>query len=224
MRSRIALTIIIAAWVAAVVAIEFADGFESGGIGLVMAVTAAPLLASIVAFRASSWFRRTVLGIDPRMVLAAQLWRVVGAAFLFGWAADDLPADFAVPAGVGDIATGVAAAAALAALLHGTLTRRRLWLFTAIGIGDFATAILTGAVLNQPERLDELPWLLFPTLAVPFFAALHALALIQLTDSRLRSLAQLEPWPVDHARGGLDCSAGNQLADTTPIGAAAGHD
>ena len=83
MRSRIALAIIIAAWVAIVVAIEIADGFDSGGIGLVMAVTAAPLIASTVAFRASTWFRSTVLGFDPRMVLATQLWRVVGAAFLF---------------------------------------------------------------------------------------------------------------------------------------------
>lgn len=219
MRSRIALAIIIVAWVAIVVAIEIVDGFESGGIGLVMAVTAAPLIASTVAFRASAWFRSTVLGIDPRMVLAAQLWRVVGAAFLFGWAADDLPADFAIPAGVGDIATGVAAAAALAALLHGTLTRRKLWLFTALGIGDFVTAILTGAVLNQPERLDELPWLVFPTLAVPFFAILHAVALIQLTEPRLRSLAQSEPGAASHGRTVPERSAaGNELVSAAGVG------
>ena len=214
-----------AIWVAGVVAIGRADGFESGGIGLVLAVAAAPLMVSIVAFLTSSWFRRTVLGFDPRMVLAAQLWRVVGAAFLFGWAAGELPADFAIPAGVGDIATGIAAGAALAALLHGTLSRRKLWLFTALGIGDFATAILTGAILNQPEQLDALPWLLFPTLAVPFFAGLHALALIQLTKSRLRMLGRPEPWAADHAHTGPERSAtGNQLAGTTPIGAGVSND
>ena len=99
---------------------------------------------------------------------------------------------------MGDIATGLAAAAALAALLNGTLPRRKLWLFTALGIGDFAIAILTGAILNQPERLDQLPWLVFPTLAVPFFATLHALALIQLTEQRLRSLSQPGLGPATH--------------------------
>ncbi len=213
MRSRIALAGIGAVWVAIVVTIEIADGFDSGGIGLVMAITAAPLIVSAVAFNASNWFRDTILGIDPRMVLAAQLWRVVGAAFLFGWAADDLPADFAIPAGVGDIATGVAAAAALAALLHGTLTRRKLWLFTALGLGDFATAILTGAVLNQPERLDELPWVLFPTLAVPFFVILHALAIIQLTEDRLRALA-----PSQHTADAIEEATGPHAAHHTQGG------
>ena len=192
MTSRIALAGVGAVWVAIVVTIGIADGFDIGPVGLI-ATAAAPLIVFAVAFNASTWFRGTVLGLDDRMVLAAQLWRVVGAAFLFGWAADDLPADFAIPAGVGDIATGVVAAAALAALLHGTLTRRKLWMFTALGLGDFAIAILTGAVLNQPERLEQLPWVLFPTLAVPFFAILHALAIIQLTEERLRCLPPAEP-------------------------------
>lgn len=188
MKSRYTLAALLALWASVVVAVGIAAGFTTDGGPPVPAVIAVitPLVVFAAGYSLSTAFRNTILGLDPRIVLAAQLWRVVGAAFLFGWAAGDLPASFAIPAGVGDVATGVAAAAALAALLHGRLTRRGLWAFTALGIGDFLTAIVIGAIVVQPERINELPWVLFPALAIPFFAILHAVSLIQLTERRLR--------------------------------------
>lgn len=56
-------------------------------------------------------------------------------------------------------------------LVRGTLTRLRLYAFTALGIGDFVVAIVTGLALR--------PLIVFPTLAVPFVAMLHIVSLIQ---------------------------------------------
>jgi hypothetical protein len=113
-----------------------------------------------------------------RFVLAAQLWRVIGSAFLFALAFDQLPAGFAVPAGVGDIATGIAGVGVVLALGNGTLTLGRLYAFTALGVLDFLVAFVTGLAL-EPPALVAWPLAVFPTILVPFFAVLHLIAVLQ---------------------------------------------
>ncbi len=144
---------------------------------LVVAV-AGPITAFAIASSTSSKVRRYGRSLDLRLVLAAQLWRVVGAGFLLAWAFDRLPGEFAVPAGLGDMATGVAALAVSLSLLRGTLTRRRLYAFTALGLGDFAVAVVTGLII-RPIEMDLWPLIVFPTVAVPFFAMLQIVTLVQ---------------------------------------------
>ena len=137
-----------------------------------------PIAVVAVAYRASSPFRSYLLALDLRLVLAAQMWRVIGIAFLFALAFDRLPAGFAVPAGVGDIATGIAALGVVLALGNGSLTRGHLYAFTALGVGDFLVAFATGLSL-EPPTLTTWPLAIFPTLMVPFFAVLHLVAVLQ---------------------------------------------
>lgn len=89
-----------------------------------------------------------------------------------------------LPAGIGDVATGVAALFALAALVGGNLSRRRLVAFTALGLGDFVVAVTAGALIVRPDALEELRWVLFPTIAVPFFAMAHVVTWGQLAGPR----------------------------------------
>lgn len=172
------------AWVAAVVTIARRSGFVTDGapVATVVAV-AAPLLVVVGAYRAFPAVRSWVAGLDPTAVLAVQAWRVIGAAFLFGWAAGELPAGFAVPAGIGDIATGVAAVTVALAAARERLTRRALYSFTALGLGDFLVAIVTG-VLLRPAALESLPWVLFPALAVPGFTLGHLVAILAFSAQR----------------------------------------
>lgn len=79
---------------------------------------------------------------------------------------------------IADIATGVAALPVLISLANRTLTKGRLYAFTALGVGDFLSAIVAGLAL-RPAELDLWPLILFPTLAVPFFGVLHLLAILQ---------------------------------------------
>jgi len=104
------------------------------------------LLIAAVATGYRAWprFRNYLLALDLRLVLAAQLWRVIGVAFLFALAFGQLPAGFAVPAGLGDLATGIAALAVVLSLGNRSLTRSRLYAFTALGVIDFLVADATG--------------------------------------------------------------------------------
>lgn len=90
---------------------------------------------------------------------------MIGIGFLFALAFDQLPAGFAVPAGVGDLATGIAALAVVLSLGNGSLSRRRLYTFTALGVGDFLVANATGLSL-EPGTLPAWPLAIFPTIMI----------------------------------------------------------
>ena len=186
-RSSSVLLAVAVAWVASVLAIAAEDGFVAAE-GRAPWPTVVAVVIPVAIFGAglrNPSIRRAILTVDARIWLALQLWRVVGAAFLFGWAEGDLDAGFAIPAGVGDIATGLAALWLLSRIMVDAGHTNRRWnnrhvvAFTALGVGDFAVAVMTG-VLLRPEGLETLPWILFPTLAVPYFLIVHIVNWMQL--------------------------------------------
>jgi hypothetical protein len=185
--------LVLAIWSGAVLTAIVAGVFAGGGASqlLLPAAQAIPIAAVAIGYRAWPRFRTYLLTLDLRLVLAAQLWRVIGIAFLFALAFDQLPAGFAVPAGVGDLATGIAALAVVLSLGNGSLTRGRLYAFTALGVGDFLVANATGLSL-EPSALTAWPLAIFPTIMIPFFAVLHLVAVLQSRqdwDDRVRHYA-----------------------------------
>jgi hypothetical protein len=185
--------VVLAIWAAAVTTAIVAEVFAGDGASrlLLPAAQAIPIAAVAIGYRAWPRFRTHLLTLDLRLVLAAQLWRVIGIAFLFALAFDQLPAGFAVPAGVGDLATGIAALAVVLSLGNGGLTRGRLYAFTALGVGDFLVANATGLSL-EPSALTAWPLAIFPTIMIPFFAVLHLVAVLQSRqdwDDRVRHYA-----------------------------------
>jgi hypothetical protein len=185
--------VVLAIWSAAVTTAIVADVFAGGGASrlLLPAAQAIPIAAVAIGYRASLRFRSYLLRLDLRLLLAPQLWRVIGIAFLFALAFGQLPAGFAVPAGIGDLATGIAALAVVLALGNGSLTRGRLYAFTALGVADFLVANATGLAL-EPPALAAWPLAIFPTLMIPFFAVLHLIAVLQSRhdwDDRVRHYA-----------------------------------
>src|SRR5579863_2542789 len=69
----------------------------------------APLLLFFTWLRLSQSFRDFVLKLDLRLIAAIQAWRWAGMGFLFLYAYHVLPDMFALPAGLGDMAVGLAA-------------------------------------------------------------------------------------------------------------------
>lgn len=114
-------------------------------------------------------------------------FRVVGVGFLITMALGHLPAIFALPAGLGDIAVGISAPFVARRLRHGHGHRNAVW-FNALGIADLVVALtiggLTGfqliAVTPSAVAITELPLALIPTAAVPLLLALHINSLRQL--------------------------------------------
>jgi hypothetical protein len=112
---------------------------------------------------------------------APHVFRVAGVAFLITMALGHLPAVFALPAGLGDITTGVVAAALL--LRPGGRRpgpRAFLWL-NAFGLTDLVVALALGALTayqlihTSPagSAISTLPLALVPTAEVPLLIALH---------------------------------------------------
>ena len=124
-------------------------------------------------------------GTPARLALPHTL-RVVGVLFLTAMAQGHLPAAFALPAGLGDIAIGLAAPFVALRLARGT-GRAAAVRFNVLGILDLAIAgiigfLLLGIVEFTPSTapLTLLPLALIPTTAVPLTVALHIVSLRQL--------------------------------------------
>jgi hypothetical protein len=131
-------------------------------------------------------------GAPARLVLPHTL-RVVGVVFLIVMAQGHLPAAFALPAGLGDIAIGVSAPFVARRLARGT-GRAGAVRFNVLGILDLIVAgiigfLLLGLVEVTPSTapLTLLPLALIPTAAVPLAIALHIVSL-----RRLRTAAKPE--------------------------------
>jgi hypothetical protein len=126
--------------------------------------------------------------------------RVAGVAFLIYLALGHLPALFALPAGLGDIATGIAAPLVARRLAQGTGRRAGLW-FNAFGITDLVVALTLGAltgfglvnVTPSSAPIAELPLALIPTATVPLLFALHISAVSGLVRAPRRPLPAAAP-------------------------------
>lgn len=190
-----ALTVIVAVWFLLSVAAGHAGMFISPPsrppLPLLVAVVGPPLVFLLV-YRAWPRFREYALGIDPRWLTAVQGWRVLGGAFLLLYAFGLLPGLFAWPAGVGDMAVGLAAPFVLRAILRGDPSwRRRVFWLNVGGLVDFAGAVGTGVLTSTSSlglggesaaraQLGALPLSLIPTFAVPLWIVFHLVSLLQL--------------------------------------------
>jgi hypothetical protein len=102
-----------------------------------------------------------------------------------------LPAVFALPAGLGDIAIGVEAVFVARNLRRGVASHRAVWYFNVLGLVDLVVALAIGfaaapavvrLLLVSPttEAISLLPLALIPATVVPLASALHLLSLRQL--------------------------------------------
>ncbi|MGH8255347.1 MAG: hypothetical protein ACRET0_03970 [Steroidobacteraceae bacterium] len=159
----------------------------------------APVLFFFAWLRLSRSFRDFVLSLDLRLIAGIQAWRWAGLGFLALYAHRILPAIFALPAGLGDMAVGFAAPWMVLALVRrpafASSTAFIRWnvlgmvdLVMAIGLGILSATLSTGApgeISTAP--MATLPLLLIPAFLVPLFLMLHSVALMQ---SRLPDLPE----------------------------------
>lgn len=151
------------------------------GVLIALAATRQPSIRAILAGRGA-----------PRLLAWPHAVRVVGVVFLIVMAMGRIPAAFALPAGLGDIAVGLAAPFAIRA-------GRVLWLNIS-GLLDLVVALtmglLTGVgqqmfldVSPSSEPVGLLPLVLIPLTAVPLAVALHLVSLTALArESRGRQV------------------------------------
>jgi hypothetical protein len=124
--------------------------------------------------------------------VALQLYRVFGSQWLAYWLLGLLPGLWALPAGTGDVLTGLFAVPAAMALATGTAEgRKAAILWNIFGTADLVLAIALGMIISPgPFQLivpnilsigiDGYPNVLTPAFVVPGSILLHALSLRQL--------------------------------------------
>jgi hypothetical protein len=192
--SRLNVTLVLVVWFLLVVSLGASGAFVgrpgTPPIGIAIGF-GAPLLFFFAWLRISRSFRDFLLSLDLRLVAGIQAWRWAGLGFLSLYAQHVLPAMFALPAGLGDMAVGFAAPwmvlalvrrpdfAASAAFIRWNVLGI-LDLVVAIGLGTLSATLSTGApgqISTAP--MATLPLLLIPAFLVPIFLMLHAVALMQ---------------------------------------------
>ena len=151
-----------------------------------------PLVVAAIAFWRSESIPRLVSAIPLHWLVAAQVYRVAGGIFLVLWADRSLPWQFALPAGIGDVTTGVVAVVVAALLAQNAIgARRAAYAWCLFGIADLVVAITMGAMTSpgRPHLLafeapnllvTSYPLVMVPTFAVPLALMLHGIVLWRL--------------------------------------------
>ncbi len=142
-----------------------------------------PVLLYALAWWRSEGFRQWVLSIDMRLLMATHSMRMIGMGFVFMWFYGQLPAVFALPAGLGDAMAAVGGLY-LAVLLYSgfSVSRASVSRWNTFGLMDFVIAVGAGALAAPGSLLDfgtgatSLPMTVFPMAIIPaFFVPLFTL-------------------------------------------------
>jgi hypothetical protein len=150
-----------------------------------------PTVAAIGLWQSES-IARLVAAIPLHWLVAAQVYRVAGGIVLVLWADGRMPWQFALPAGIGDVATASVAVVVAALLARNAIgAHRATYAWCLFGIADIVVATVMGAMtspaaahllaLEAPNVLiASYPLVMHPFYGVPLALVLHGLVLWRL--------------------------------------------
>jgi hypothetical protein len=150
------------------------------------------------ALRFSPTLRRILAATPLPALIGVQFYRVIGAVFLVVMGLGQLPAYFALPAGLGDVAVGLAAPLVALVVARRASGARALAIgWNLVGLLDLLVAVGMGTGRLAPYLAPDLgthvppatamgmyPLILVPTFAVPLSVALHLIALARLRTTQ----------------------------------------
>ncbi len=151
-----------------------------------------PLAVAAIALWRSERIASLASAIPLHWLVAAQVYRIGGGIFLVLWADGRLPWQFALPAGIGDVTTGIVAVVAATQLARNALgAYRATYAWCLFGIADLVVAITMGAMTSPGQThllafdvpnllMTAYPLVMVPTFAVPLALMLHGLVLWRL--------------------------------------------
>jgi hypothetical protein len=153
---------------------------------VIFSVVATLVLALAVVRPLRAW----ALATDIRYLIAFHLVRFVGFYFLFLYSLGELPYNFAVRGGLGDIAVAVLALA----LIFCSDFRPAVILWNLLGLMDIVAVVVTAArdeivVPGSMHLLDRFPLVLLPTCVVPLIIVTHGLMLVRAVRPRASAAA-----------------------------------
>ena len=177
------------------------DGvFRPGGnrLPLVPLAIFLPVIVGVPILVRSKRIGEVLDAMPASWLIGLQVYRVFGGIFLVGWARGVIPSLFALPAGIGDVTTGLLALpVAYSLMLRNGSAVRGAVAWNIFGLFDFTVAVGIGLVTSPgpfqlivpsiPNTgLGLYPNVLIPAFAVPSSILLHVLSLRQLRRASRR--------------------------------------
>ena len=188
------VTVPLVAWLFVVLELAQAGTFRPGAVPVpaIPLAVILPLAAGLPLLLRSANVAAALDAIPASWLVGLQVYRVLGAVFLARWAAGQLPAEFALPAGTGDVLVGLLALPVAFYVHSGSRGGHAAALaWNVLGILDLALALTMGALtspgpiqllaLDRPNTgVGSYPLVMIPAFAVPLSLILHGLSLAQL--------------------------------------------
>lgn len=151
---------------------------------------ALPFMLAAMLYLLSDQFRAYTHSISLSLIVGAHVWRFVGIGFIIAYLLGDLPPEFAIPEGLGDIIAAMFAIPLARALYRGRRVRNGFVLWNVFGLFDLASALTMGMLYSEGPLgilrtgvstglMTTFPVNVIPTFFVPLFIMLHVLALLR---------------------------------------------
>jgi hypothetical protein len=152
---------------------------------LILGLTALLLAAYFLISAVRDW----VDELDLRALVLVHVTRFVGIYLLILYRRGQLPYDFAVPGGIGDIIVATLALVIVFAPLEIPTRTRAVRIWNIIGLVDISLVVLTAARLSltdptQMRALTYLPLSLLPTFLAPLIVATHVIIFLRLARNQ----------------------------------------
>lgn len=174
------------AWLAVALVVGASGAMRAARPPMPQLLIALLTLGVVALYWTPTAFRRWVLAVDPRALVAIHITRFVGFYFLYLYGRGELPYAFAVPGGIGDI---VVATLAVIVCLWTRPDQGRgrgvALAWNVIGLIDILGVVATATRLGVADAasmgaLLRLPLSLLPTFLVPIIIATHLILFARL--------------------------------------------
>jgi hypothetical protein len=155
------------------------------------------VISLLVLFWKTNVFRNWSLNVDIRILLLVHLTRFVGIYFLILYSRGELPYDFAVVGGWGDIIVGATSLLVLLLSRTGGLRGSVIYfVWNLFGFIDILFVVITAGrfAIADPKSmmaLTNLPLSLLPTFIVPIIIYSHIVIFIRLWRSKINGFGTL---------------------------------
>jgi len=148
----------------------------------------------------SGTFRAIISGIPQHWLIGIQTFRILGGVFLVRYFQGELPGIFAIPAGVGDVLTGLFAPLVAYWWVTGKpYARTAAIAWNLFGMADLDDAVMLGVLTGGGGGGIVFPIVLIPIYAVPRAFLVHSYSLIGLLRKTTR-----HPAPAESLHDGIE--------------------
>jgi hypothetical protein len=198
-RWTIGSAVVLTAWLVAIVLLAADDVFRNTVRPPRIPLALFATLAAGYLLLLSRTFRGIIGSIPQHWLIGIQTFRILGGVFLVRYLQGQLPGVFAIPAGVGDVLTGVfAPLVAYWWFVGKPYARGAAIAWNLFGMTDLINAVRIGALTGGGGGGIVFPIVLIPIYAVPRAFLVHSYSLIGLLRKTSR-----QPRPAESLHYGL---------------------